>query len=736
MKLTIHRGTHEIGGSCVELCSDSGKTRIVIDVGMPLVESEGQPFEWRRYKKLTEEGLLAQKVLPAVDGLYAHQKPSISAVLLSHAHQDHYGFVRFLHPSIQLYMSLGTRSLIEVSNVFLGTNVNLEQAHTFTMWQPFIVGEFKIIPYLMDHSAPDAAAFLIEADGQKLFYTGDFRGHGRKRVLLESLVKKPIKDMDCLVMEGSMLQREKGLYRDEAAVEEAILDVLMKQRSYALVFCSSQNLDRLVSIYRAARRVHATLVIDLYTAFVLDKLHAISTRIPQFDWEGIRILYAYTHAQKLAEHDKRLLYKYKKVKINLDEIRSNPTQTMILCKDNSYFRVMLRHLGELSGAKAIYSMWNGYLARSDLVQVLESAKIELAQIHTSGHAYVSDLRNLATAMNPRFLVPIHTFYPDQYGEIYNCSAIVTLYDGQTYDLTNNMRGEQAMTEGMVINRFFDPDIFRRIQKDVKPLVRLINSSDGEYSLQLRKNYFNIYFQGNSLAKVVPNKNGTYSATIHERFLSEKHDKIRMNLEDYSRASINGKYIVFRIDPKNLHPFFQRKHLEALSSNIRKVNAGEEITFEQVLITDNPPSDNFVLIDRQVADHAMKQQMDLLALTRDSVDRPFYFLVIEVKLGKNPELYGKVGEQLSNYVTHMRIHIRDYVRCYKENYRQKREMGLLGDELQNEIDIEERVEGLVVVAGYSQRAQKAIQSLLERWPDLKVKQMKNEIEPPFIAKNKG
>ena len=86
MKLTIHRGTHEIGGSCVQICSNSGKTRIVIDVGMPLVTPDMLPFEWRRYKDLPQEQLLEQGVLPAVDGLYSHQKPSIAAAVLSHAH--------------------------------------------------------------------------------------------------------------------------------------------------------------------------------------------------------------------------------------------------------------------------------------------------------------------------------------------------------------------------------------------------------------------------------------------------------------------------------------------------------------------------------------------------------------------------------------------------------------------------------------------------------------------------
>ncbi|MBA7471954.1 Ribonuclease J [subsurface metagenome] len=432
MNLTIQRGTHEIGGSCVELCSDSGESRIVIDVGMPLVTPDRLPFEWHRYKGLPQEQLLEQGVLPAVDGLYSHQKPSISAVILSHAHQDHYGFIRFVHPNIPLYMSLGTKGLVEVSNLFLGTGVNLDLIRTFTMWQPFQVEEFITTPYLMDHSAPDAAAFLIEADGQRLFYSGDFRGHGRKQVLLERLSSTAISSLDCLIMEGSMMGRDAGRYPDENAVEQAMYEIMVDQRSYTFVFCSSQNLDRLVSIYRAVKRTHKTLVIDLYTAFALDKLSSISSRIPQFDWNEIRVLYAYSHAKKLAERDKKLLYRYRKAKIEWNEIRSNPHDMVILSKDNRYFRMMLQKLSASGEAKAIYSMWHGYLERTNLAQVLESQGIELIEIHTSGHAYVEDLKRLACAMNPRCLVPIHTFYPDQYGSIHE--NIVQLDDGETYYL--------------------------------------------------------------------------------------------------------------------------------------------------------------------------------------------------------------------------------------------------------------------------------------------------------------
>jgi len=425
MRLTIHRGTHEIGGSCIELSSDSTGARLILDLGMPLVRSDGTQFEWSEHKGKNVQQLIDSGTLPSIEGLYKPSKSPVSAVLLSHCHQDHYGFLQFVQPDIPIYMSTGTKSLAEVSNLFIGANINIENVKTFRMWRPFEISGFTIMPYLMDHSAPDATAFLIEADQKRIFYTSDFRGHGRKRILFEKLKKQPPENIDYMIMEGSMIGREEGLYPDETSVEEALVRQMRADKKICFIFTSSQNLDRIISIFRAAKRSGRILVIDLYTAFVLEKLSGLSSNIPQFNWEGIRVFFLHHHAQKLAELDEQILYKYAKHKIKPDEISVEPRNKVVLSKDNRYYRSLITKCGEVT---AIYSMWHGYLERGALPEFLAKCGLELLEIHTSGHAILQHLKDIAEAINPKFIIPIHTFYPERFIDMF--TNVILVDDGQ------------------------------------------------------------------------------------------------------------------------------------------------------------------------------------------------------------------------------------------------------------------------------------------------------------------
>jgi len=665
MKLTIHRGTHEIGGSCLEISSGSGHTRLIVDIGLPLINADGSPFDWDPYRGFSVDQLQDEKVLPNVEGLYEGGKPSVNAVLLSHAHLDHYGLLRFVHPDIAIYMSKGTRGLVEVANAFLDASIRLDSVHPFKMWRTFKVGEFTITPYLVDHSAPDAAAFLIEGE-QRVFYTGDFRGHGRKRILLDTVIRNPPANVDYLVMEGSMLGRDEGLYLNEDAVEQAMYQLIQHQGGPCYVFTSSQNLDRLVSIYRATRRSNKTLVIDLYTAFVLDKLSILSPSVPQFSWQGVRVLFSHYHAGKLADQDLQLLYKYRKSKIDFEEIRDNQRDKVILVKDSQYSRTVISKLRQRAKATAVFSMWSGYLERTNLRHFLESQNIEMTEVHTSGHAYLSQLKSLAEALKPRFVIPIHTFHPERYSDIF--PNVIQLKDGETMELqATNRHGSRRCRA--LSNEFIDK---LNPEKDgiYGPLVELVRQNkdlhmefSGQLDLQNLENRLpkdevcTIHYKGNSILNL--HRDGSFRIAPAftkgvglPKFLRTQDDvstyvglapRIMFNVANYGKTSMEIEYEQMIIRANNLE---------------RRVNSEYIVVYNQYTI--------------------FNKQWDLLAIKWPRAERrkpTGQLALIEVKYALNPEIK-TAYEQLERYYTCLQEILEDLCREMELILRQKLTLKLI------------------------------------------------------------
>ncbi len=427
MKLVIHRGTHEIGGTCIELQSHS--SRILIDFGLPLVDENREPFDSNRIKNESKEVLIKTGVLHSIKGLDKDDQPGINAILLSHPHQDHYGLLSYINPTIPIYLSEGCKKLIEISYFFGQTSCDLKSTKAVKTWKKFKIGDFAIIPYLVDHSGFDALAFLIKCEGKRIFYTGDFRGHGRKSILYENLLKRPLKDIDYLILEGSMIGRDKGKYKTEQDIEKALTKQFQANNLF-FIACSSQNIDRIVSIYKACKESDRTFVLDPYTAYILDHLKKISLNIPQYNWgKNIKIFFApNSYTKKLA--DNKSLYKFKSAKITYDEIIE--TKNNLVIKDNYLTRNVLAKKKEIAGAKIIYSMWEGYLP--DVKPFWEKYNIPIIKVHTSGHAYIEELQKFVKAIKPKNIIPNHTFYPENFPKIFQSNKITQIKDRQIINL--------------------------------------------------------------------------------------------------------------------------------------------------------------------------------------------------------------------------------------------------------------------------------------------------------------
>ena len=418
MKLIIHRGSNEIGGSCLEL--QSRESRILLDFGMPLVDADGQPIDSNIIRKQSQTSLIQKGLLPRIEGLYGNEKPIIDAILISHPHPDHYGLLSFVDEQIPVYMSRGCKKLIELSYFFKQTDCNLKNVRTVDTWQSFSIGNFTITPYLVDHSGFDSLAYLIEGEDKRIFYSGDFRGHGRKSIVFDNMVKDPPPNIDYLILEGSTIGREKGMLTSEQDVEKELTRLFKGKDSAYFIACSSQNIDRIVSVYRACLKTNRIFVIDPYTAFVLDSLKEFSPSIPQFGWgENIKIFFAPSgYAKKLAESE--ILFKYKAAKISYSEMQNRKASLVI--KDSFSTREMFAKKIGMNNVSLIYSLWEGYL--EGVKTFWDNHNVQIEQVHISGHAYIEELQRFAKAINPKHIIPNHTFYPERYAEYFGNNIMI------------------------------------------------------------------------------------------------------------------------------------------------------------------------------------------------------------------------------------------------------------------------------------------------------------------------
>lgn len=402
MKARIHRGAQEVGGSCVELEAASGD-RLILDLGLPLSAGADQEI-----------------ALPAIEGLHGGES-NLLGLLLSHGHPDHYGLIEATSREVPIYMGQATARVLREATFFTPLGLVREPTGVLTDRRPLQVGPFKVTPFLVDHSAFDSYALLVEADDRRLFYTGDLRAHGRKFTAFTRLVDAPPRGVNTLILEGTTIGRrpDGDAPKSEKEAEERCTGLVRETPGMALACYSPQNVDRLVSVFRAAIRSGRDLVVDLYGAAIAAATGLDS--IPQADWDRIRVYVP--QSQRVRVKEAKEFWRVNGLgpsRIYTEELAGDPGRWVM-----SFRSSMTRELekaGCLQGASAAWMMWPGYLDGESGKRTLSSFErlgIELTVIHASGHATVEDLQRLATAIDADRVVPIHTDRPERFESLFS-----------------------------------------------------------------------------------------------------------------------------------------------------------------------------------------------------------------------------------------------------------------------------------------------------------------------------
>ena len=406
MRFRIHRAAAEIGGNFVEV--EAQGHSILLDLGQPL-----------------EAPIDASKLLPNVPGLQGFSDPHLLGVVLSHPHQDHYGLLSQAPRELPVYLGSDAIRMLRAAEAFARGSAIPQTLTPYSSEVTFEVGPFRITPFLVDHSAFDAHSLLVEADGRRLFYSGDFRMHGRKAQLMDALLTHPPQDIDVLLMEGTNLGR-RG--RSTAVETEGDLERRLTRRfdecqGLVLAYAAGQNIDRLVTFYRAALRSGRGLVLDAYAAHLLGELGR--STLPSADAPRVRVFLPSAQRRRILQSGHvDILSGYRRKRIYAEELGRDGKRWVMMFRDS-----MRRDVEAISPLRAllVYSLWEGYIARGRSLAIDRWASqlgIEFEIAHTSGHATPDGLQRLVTSLRPRRLVPMHTVHPEAFRQFHPCVEFV------------------------------------------------------------------------------------------------------------------------------------------------------------------------------------------------------------------------------------------------------------------------------------------------------------------------
>lgn len=380
-------GFEEIGRNCSYF--EYKDEIFIIDVGIQFPEEETPGIDF---------------IIPNIAGLEAKKK-NIRGIILTHGHYDHIAAIHYLIEKLGnpiIYTAPFTKAIVEKRHeefpnapklrfqiVNEGDRVKLSENFT---------AEFMHI----EHTIPEALAFVLDTPPGKMVSFGDFRleidkdGEPQKLDVFDRIGKMGIHTafMDSTNAEFG------GYSTSEKVVQENIENLIKNAEGRIIIATFASMVDRLIEIIDIAAK--------------LGKKVAVNGRSMISNLDIAKQL---GHLKGRTDHMIPLedIAKYKDDKIIILTTGSQGEQNAGLMRiARGEHRVVTLKATDtvvfsssvVPGNERSVQTLQDNIAR----QVDEVLNSKLLDLHASGHAYGEDLKLVLSLIKPRFVMPIHGYY--------------------------------------------------------------------------------------------------------------------------------------------------------------------------------------------------------------------------------------------------------------------------------------------------------------------------------------
>lgn len=356
----------------------TSKTKILLDGGVNLGENE---------------------LLHLPDLQEQYDFSNTNAIFLSHYRTDYPTLMHGLPKNVPVYAGGLTGRITAAAANYKAVKPS-DFAGFYKSGVPITTGDISVTPYSVDDALFDGFLLLIESDGKKALYTGDYRANGRKR-FEEMLAGLPEK-VDALICERGVIAKEDVSLVTERDVEEKAAKLIESKKGPVFVLQDLTDFDRTATMFFAAKRNKRVFLEDLYLSQLAC---AAGDAMPNpAGWTGVR---AYLTTGYKEDHFRYKLFT-ELPRVSKSEIGTQKYVMCIRTTMKKFMKSLFQGKGFRDGL-LINSLpegsWNS-AATQEFLSFAAGKGLEVVTLRNSGHADAMALKALVDAVKPAKILPV------------------------------------------------------------------------------------------------------------------------------------------------------------------------------------------------------------------------------------------------------------------------------------------------------------------------------------------